>query len=49
MKHGGRSIDFTPYRDGIDLQKDSGKSPFLAFEEGVDVFALILNRLLYER
>jgi hypothetical protein len=42
-------IDFTPYSNGIDIQKGSGKSPFLSFNTDTDRFALILNRLLSER
>jgi hypothetical protein len=45
----GSIFDFTPYTNGVDIQKDAGKSPFLEFDNQVDVFALILNRLLDER
>jgi hypothetical protein len=42
----GRVLDFHPYKNGVDVEKDSGKSPFLGFSEGVDVFSMILGRLL---
>lgn len=38
-------IDFTPYSDGVDIQKDSGKSPFLKFSDDTELFAMILSRL----
>lgn len=41
-------LDFLPYKNGVDLQKDSGKSPFLEFEDNIDVFSLILVRLMNE-
>ena len=41
-----RILDFTPYRNGVDIQKDSGKSPFLKFDHDVDVFCLYLDRAL---
>lgn len=39
-------IDFTPYRNGVDIQKATGKSPFFRFETDVDLFSLLLNRAL---
>jgi hypothetical protein len=39
-------LDFTPYQNGIDLQKDAGKSPFLQFSFNVDVFAALLGRAI---
>lgn len=39
-------LDFTPYKNGVDIQKDTGKSPFLEFEKGVDVFCVILDRAI---
>lgn len=41
-------IDFTPYSDGVDIQKDSGKSPFLKFSDDTELFAMILSRLKNE-
>ena len=39
-------LDFTPYKNGVEIQKSSGKSPFLEFEQGVDVFCMMLGRVL---
>lgn len=39
-------LDFKPYKNGVSLQKDSGKSPFLEFEKNIDLFSMILNRLM---
>jgi hypothetical protein len=39
-------LDFTPYSNGIDIQKDSGKSPFLKFSVDTELFAMILSRLM---
>lgn len=41
-------FDIKPYRNGVDIQKDSGKSPFLEFEDNVDIFSMILYRLMHE-
>lgn len=51
-QHGNKAIPFSkvlhfePYVNGIQIQKDSGKSPFLGFSTDVPVFAAILNQLL---
>jgi hypothetical protein len=39
-------LDFEPYQDGVFIQKDSGKSPFLGFTENVDLFCITLGRVL---
>lgn len=39
-------LDFTPYRNGVDIEKDSGKSPFLRFDNNVDLFSMILGRAI---
>lgn len=39
-------IDFKPYTNGVDIQKETGKSPFLEFYDNVDLFALTLSRLM---
>lgn len=39
-------LDFKAYTNGIDIFKDSGKSPFLEFSKDSQVFAKILARLL---
>jgi len=36
-------LDFEPYKDGIFIQKDSGKSPFLGFTDRVDVFCVTMG------
>ncbi|KQC10282.1 MAG: hypothetical protein APR54_12125 [Candidatus Cloacimonas sp. SDB] len=41
-------LDFTPYKNGIHISKDTGKSPFLIFHEDIDIFAMILNRAIDE-
>lgn len=41
-------IDFTPYKNGVDIQKDSGKSPFLKFGTDIDIFSMILGRVIQE-
>jgi hypothetical protein len=41
-------LDFTPYSNGVDIQKDSGKSPFLEFSNETELFAMILSRLKNE-
>lgn len=41
-------LDFTPFKNGIDIQKDSGKCPFLEFENNIDLFSMILVRLQNE-
>ncbi len=42
-------LNFSPFKNGVDIQKSSGKSPFLEFENNVDIFSLILSRLLYSQ
>jgi hypothetical protein len=39
-------LDFKPYKNGIDIQKDSGESPFLKFENNIDLFSMILARIM---
>ena len=41
-------IDFTPYVNGVQIEKDAGKSPFLAFERDVDLFSVILGRAIVD-
>jgi hypothetical protein len=41
-------LDFTPYSNGVEIQKDTGKSPFIQFSIDVDAFTTILNRILIE-
>lgn len=42
-------LDIEPFRNGIDIQKESGKSPFLEFSNNVDIFSMILIRLMNEQ
>ncbi|MGH8003677.1 MAG: hypothetical protein ACRECJ_03000 [Limisphaerales bacterium] len=39
-------LDIIPYQNGIQVEKSSGKSPFLQFHSNVDVFAMILERVV---
>jgi len=39
-------LDFTPYKNGVEIIKDSGKSPFLEFDKGIDIFSMILGKVL---
>ena len=41
-------LDAEPYSNGIHIQKDSGKSPFLEFSNNLDIFSMILVRLIDE-
>lgn len=41
-------LDFTAYQNGVDIQKETGKSPFIAFEENTDIFSIILGRAISE-
>ena len=41
-------LDVAPYKNGIDIQKDAGKSPFLEFNNNVDIFSMMLVRLMNE-
>ena len=42
----GRIKDFIPMENGVQIHRVSGKDPFLQFALGVDVFSLILARVL---
>lgn len=42
-------IDFTPYTDGVEIGKDTGKSPTLQMAQNADIFCMMLERLLNER
>lgn len=39
-----RILDFTTYKNGIDIVKDSGKTPFLGFEGDIQLFSALLAR-----
>ncbi|MCG2769116.1 MAG: hypothetical protein ABIK79_02390 [Chloroflexota bacterium] len=40
-----RILDFTPYQNGVEIQKDKGRNPFLVLEDA-DIFAMILARAI---
>lgn len=42
-------LDFTPYSDGVEIGKETGKSPTLQMQQHADIFCMILERLLNER
>ena len=39
-------LDFMAYKNGVDIQKDRGKCPFLQFHKDIDLFAMLLGRAL---
>ena len=39
-------LNVLPYANGIDIQKVNGRSPFLQFDDNIDLFSMTLNRLL---
>jgi hypothetical protein len=41
-----RIKDFIPMENGVQIHRQSGNNPYLQFELGVDVFSLILARVL---
>jgi hypothetical protein len=43
-----RILDIESYSNGIDIKKDSGRSPFLEFNENIDIFSMLLIRLMKE-
>ncbi len=42
-------LNFTPYTDGVEIGKETGKSPTLQMKKNADIFCMILERLLNER
>lgn len=42
-------LSITPYSDGIEIHKETGKSPILQFNTPADTFCIILERVLRER
>ena len=42
-------LSITPYTDGVEIDKETGKTPLLQFNDSADVFCIILERLLRER
>jgi len=41
-------LDVTPYKDGVDIDKDSGHSPFLKFTKNIDIFCACLARAIQD-
>lgn len=39
---------FEPYSNGVQIEKATGKSPMLGFSDNVEVFSMILSRLINE-
>ena len=39
-------LSFTPYSDGIEISKDSGRPLLLKFAHDIDIFSIILSRFL---
>ena len=44
-----KSLDIEPFKNGVFIQKESGKGPFLEFSDNVDIFSMILVRLTNEQ
>ncbi|MBC5994020.1 hypothetical protein [Pontibacter cellulosilyticus] len=47
--HLTKILSITPYSDGLEIGKDTGKSPLLQLPNRTDVFSIMLERLLRER
>jgi hypothetical protein len=39
-------LDFTSYKDGVMVEKDTGKSPFFEFNSNIDIFTACLARAI---
>ncbi len=39
-------LDITPHRNGVEIEKDTGRSPFLEFHSDVDIFCAALTRAI---
>lgn len=39
-------LDFTPYSNGVQVEKETGKSPIFIMERNVDLFSMMLARVL---
>lgn len=42
-------LEITPYSDGVEIRKETGKSPTLQMKHNADVFCVMLERILGER
>ncbi|WP_315822389.1 hypothetical protein [Paraflavitalea speifideaquila] len=45
----GRIINLSPYANGVEIDKETGKSPTLEIKQHADIFCIMLERLLNER
>lgn len=41
-----RILDFVVYQNGIEVEKEGGHTPFLAFEKSSDIFAMLLGKAI---
>jgi hypothetical protein len=41
-----RILSFTPYTNGLEIVKESGRNPFFLIDGDIDLFAMILSRVL---
>ncbi|HYW94326.1 MAG TPA: hypothetical protein VE870_01920 [Bacteroidales bacterium] len=41
-------LTINPFQNGVDIQKDTGRSPFLEFNHEVDIFSMTMVRLMDE-
>lgn len=41
-------LDFVAYKNGVEIQKSTGKNPFLEFNNSVQLFCMIFERVLRE-
>ena len=41
-------LAINPFSNGVDIQKERGKCPFLEFSNNVDIFSMIMTRLMDE-
>jgi hypothetical protein len=42
-------LNISPYSDGVEIDKETGKKPVLQFTDRADIFCIMLERLLRER
>lgn len=45
----GKIVDFIPDHEGVEISKETGKSPVLQMKKQADVFCIMLERLLNDR
>ena len=39
-------LSFSPFSNGVEIDKETGKNPFLKFEDNIEVFCLLLSRFM---